>query len=154
MKFIKRSILSNSEKLEVFELWNNEYPKKLSYKSIEQFDSYLEGLDCLSHILLIDPNNKINGWYFHFITENEKWFAIILDSKLHGKGLGTELLELAKQNETELNGWVIDHENDKKRNGAFYKSPLRFYLKNGFKKLSGIRLELDKISALKIKWKK
>jgi len=154
MDFIKSSILSKSEKLEVFELWNNEYPEKLVYKSIEEFDNYLESLNNQSHILLIDPSKKINGWYFEFRRENEKWFAIILDSSIQRNGFGTKILELAKKNKNELNGWVIDHINERKSNGKLYISPLNFYLKNGFKKLSSNRLELDKISAVKIKWKK
>jgi hypothetical protein len=88
------------------------------------------------------------------MRENEKWFVIILDSKIHGNGFGTEILELARQNENELNGWVIDHSNERKRDGELYVSPLNFYLNSGFKKLSENRLELDKISAVKIKWGK
>ena len=154
MEFIKRSSLSVSEKLEVFELWNNEYPEKLSYKEKGEFDTYLKNLMEQSHILLVDIDKKIKGWYFDFKRENEKWFAIILDSEIHGKGLGTKILELAKEKENELNGWVIDHNRDKKKNGELYNSPLNFYLKNGFEKSVIDRLELKNISAVKIKWKK
>ncbi len=154
MEFIKRSSLSVSEKLEVFELWNNEYPEKLSYKEKGEFDTYLKNLMEQSHILLVDIDKKIKGWYFDFKRENEKWFAIILDSEIHGKGLGTKILELAKEKENELNGWVIDHNRDKKRNGELYNSPLNFYLKNGFEKSVIDRLELKNISAVKIKWRK
>ena len=86
--------------------------------------------------------------------EHEKWFAIILDSNFHGKGFGTKLLSLGKEKESELNGWVIDKQDDKRKNGELYKSPLNFYLKNGFEKFDNERLELEKISAVKIKWKK
>jgi len=154
MEFIKRSSLSVSEKLEVFELWNNEYPEKLSYKEKGEFDTYLKALKEQSHILLVDINKKIKGWYFDFKRENEKWFAIILDSEIQGKGLGTKILELAKEKENELNGWVIDHNRDKKKNGELYNSPLNFYLKNGFEKSVIDRLELKNISAVKIKWRK
>ncbi len=154
MEFIKRSSLSVSEKLEVFELWNNEYPEKLSYKEKGEFDTYLKALKEQSHILLVDINKKIKSWYFDFKRENEKWFAIILDSEIQGKGLGTKILELAKEKENELNGWVIDHNRDKKRNGELYNSPLNFYLKNGFEKSVIDRLELKNISAVKIKWRK
>ena len=154
MDFIKRSLLSKSEKLEVFELWNSEYPEKLSYKSTEEFDKYLASLTNQSHILLIDPSKKIKGWYFDFIRENEKWFALILDAKLQGKGLGRKMLNLAKEKESELSGWVIDRSNDKKQNGEFYESPLSFYLKNGFELLVKNRLENEKVSAVKIKWEK
>ena len=154
MEFVKRLYLSDSEKLEIFELWNNEYPKNLSYHSILEFDEYLKDLTEQSHILVMDSKGKIIGWYFDFIRDNEKWFAIILDSRIHGKGLGTKILDLAKEKEDELSAWVIDHNRDKKLNNEFYKSPLGFYLKNGFKKLSENRLELHKISAVKIKWNK
>ena len=154
MEFIRRSILSDSEKLEIFELWNNEYPEKLSYKTLKELDEYLNKLTSQSHILLIDSSEKIKGWYFDFKRDNEKWFAIILDSDIHGKGFGNKILELAKQKENELSGWVIDHNKDKKNNGEFYSSPLNFYLQNGFEILTTDRLESVKISAVKIKWKK
>ena len=154
IKFIKRITLLKSEKIEIFELWNNEYPEKLAYNSIKDFDLYLEKLTNPSHLLLVDSNNKIKGWYVDFIRDHEQFFVLILDSKIHGKGLGTKVLDFAKEETTELKGWVIDHHRDKKRNGAFYKSPLDFYLKNGFMKLPEDRLELEKISAVKIEWKK
>ncbi|EAZ80424.1 GNAT family N-acetyltransferase [Algoriphagus machipongonensis] len=152
MDFIQCSALSESEKLEVFDLWNNEYPEKLAHKSITDFENYLNQLKEQNHLLLINSEGKIKGWYFDFLRDNEKWFAIILDSKLQGKGIGTSILELAKQRESELNGWVIDHNHDKKKNSEFYKSPLKFYTKNGFKILSDSRFESRGISALKVKW--
>ena len=154
MKFKTCSFLSEAEKLEILELWNSEYPEKLAYKSKNEFDAYLQNLTEQSHILLIDADKKIKGWYFDFKRANEKWFAIILNSSMQGRGFGTKILKLAKQKEKELNGWVIDHHTDKKKNGTFYSSPLNFYLKNGFEKLSEDRLEHNKISAVKIRWKK
>jgi hypothetical protein len=70
------------------------------------------------------------------------------------KRIWAKILNLAKEKETELNAWVIDHNNDIKKNGNKYKTPLEFYLKNGFEKLTENRLELEKISAVKIKWTK
>ncbi|MFT4847684.1 MAG: hypothetical protein ACI83B_000205 [Sediminicola sp.] len=81
-------------------------------------------------------------------------WKIILDSSIHVNGFGTKIHELTKQNKNGLNGWVIDHSNERKSNGKLYIPPLNFYLKYGFKKLSRNRLELDKISAVKIKRKK
>lgn len=153
MKFIKQIELSENDKTEILELWNNEYPEKLSYQSITEFDNYLSKLGEQSHILMKCENQGIKGWYFDFVRDNEKWFAIIIDSNFHGQGFGKKLLELAKSKENELNGWVIDHNKDKKKNGESYNSPLNFYLKNGFEKIVKSRLELDKISAVKIKWK-
>ena len=154
MQFIKTLKLSKSQKQEICDLWNNEYPEKLNYRNLADFENYLKNLSIQSHIIMVDKDQNIKGWYFDFIRENEKWFAIILDSKFQGKGLGKKMLNLVKEKESELNGWVIDHSNDKKQNGEIYESPLSFYLKNGFEILMKNRLENEKISAVKIKWKK
>jgi len=135
-------------------MWNNEYPEKLNYRNLTDFEDYLKHLTQQSHIIMVDENQNVKGWYFDFIRENEKWFALILDAKLQGKGLGRKMLNLAKEKESELSGWVIDRSNDKKQNGEFYESPLSFYLKNGFELLVKNRLENEKISAVKIKWEK
>ncbi len=154
MKLVLRSTLSISERRDVFELWNNEYPEKLQYKTTSEFDKYLDDLTEQSHILLIDELQKVRGWYFDFCRDNERWFAIILDSKIQGKGEGTKILKHAKEKEDCLSGWVIDHNRDKKANGEMYTSPLTFYLKNGFEQLPEVRLELGKLSAVKITWNK
>ncbi|GHA24618.1 hypothetical protein GCM10007103_02320 [Salinimicrobium marinum] len=154
MEFLKRTRLSKKEKEAILTLWNNEYPAKLNYSSLSNYENYLQNLSHQSHILLIDENKNIKGWYFDFIRDKEKWFAIILDSRVKGLGLGTEMLNLAKKKENILCGWVIDHNNDKTKNGKTYRSPLNFYLKNGFKKLPDQRLLPGKISAVKIKWTK
>lgn len=154
MEFIKLIQLSKTFKEEILNLWNNEYPEKLNYQNLSNFDNYLKNLEKQSHVLMIDKNKTVKGWYFDFNREDEKWFTIILDTTVHGKGFGTKLLNLAKEKETELNGWVIDHNNDIKKNGNKYKTPLEFYLKNGFEKLTENRLEFEKISAVKIKWTK
>ncbi|GLU44400.1 GNAT family N-acetyltransferase [Allomuricauda sp. NBRC 101325] len=154
MEFKTCSFLNDEEKLAVFELWNNEYPEKLTFLSTQEFDQYLNNLCHQSHLLLLNNDKKPIGWYVDFIREDEKWFAIILDSKFQGKRLGTQILDRAKEMESELNGWVIDHDSDKKRNGKPYTSPLNFYLKNGFKQLPDNRLELHNKSAVKIQWKK
>jgi GNAT superfamily N-acetyltransferase len=154
VEFKKLKELSKTHKEEVLNLWNNEYPEKLNYKTLQDFEYYIESLAEQSHILMINEQQEIKGWYVDFMRENEKWFAIILDSKLQGKGLGTRILNMAKEKEIDLSGWVIDHNSDRKKNGEIYKSPIEFYLKNGFKRLEKIRLELEIISAVKIKWRK
>lgn len=154
MKIKTTHQLNLVQKEQVLQLWNNEYPEKLTYKNMSGFESYLEKLNEVKHFLLANDDEKIQGWAITFKRENKTWFAIILSENLHGKGWGTKVLNELKQNKKALNGWVIDHSNDKKRNGSFYKSPLDFYLKNGFEVLSDTRLELEIMSAVKIKWKK
>ena len=152
MKIVTRHHLNNDEKQRVFELWNNEYPEQLVYNSIEEFEEYLEKLIDQNHALLVDNQGRVVGWYFDFIREEQRNFAIILDSEFHGKGFGTRLISYAKENHEELNGWVIDHSDYKKRSGDNYISPLEFYLKNGFEVIRNEKLASSKITAIKIKW--
>lgn len=137
------------------ELWNNEYPVYLNYKSISDFELYLNDINIITHILIDDlDNNQIVGWLFIFERDNENWFGIIIDSKMHNKGLGTKLLNIAKNKSSELNGWVIEHNEDVKSNGEKYKSPVNFYIKNDFEVLPDIRLNLEFFKVVKINWKK
>jgi len=154
MQIIKLTQLNETQKEHIFDLWNTEYPEKLVYHSMADFESYLSRLTEQNHYILLDTNDKIKGWAITFIRENEKWFAIIISGKLHGKGIGTEMLNELKKKESILNGWVIDHNSDKKHNGDRYRSPLEFYIKNGFKVIHETRLELEVMSAVKIKWTK
>jgi len=152
LEIIQTSALNEQEKIQVLGLWNNEYPEKLSFNSLTEFDTYLQNLNNLTHFLLTNDIDLILGWALTFDRDNEKWFAIILSENIKGKGFGKKMLDNLKQTERVLNGWVIDHNNDKKQNGQFYKSPLKFYEKCGFEILDNERLELDKISAVKIRW--
>ncbi|CAM4339886.1 GNAT family N-acetyltransferase [Gillisia limnaea] len=151
-KITETIYLDEKTKNELLNLWNTEYPEKLSYNDLGEFDDYLQRLTNLKHLLLKSEENIIYGWAFSFERENEKWFAIILSEKVQGQGLGRKMLDKIKQSEYVLNGWVIDHDKEKKKNGRTYTSPLSFYKKCDFEILKKERLELDKISAVKIKW--
>ena len=146
--------LTSEQKRKVLFLWNQEYPAQLRMETIEDFDQYLSGLTDASHILYTGEANHIPGWAFKFTRNKEKWFAIILDYRIHGQGIGSMLLNQLKENETELNGWVIDHDRYKKNNLETYVSPLSFYLKNGFVIVKDTRLESAHLSAAKILWNK
>jgi hypothetical protein len=154
MKIIKTDILILEQQQLLFELWNEEYPERIGYQELSEFENYLENLFSLKHYLLIDDLNRLHGWSFTFVRENENWFGIIIDSENKGKRFGTDLLGDLKKNNSVLNGWVIDHQNDIKRNKEFYLSPLEFYIKNGFIVDRNTRMENDIISAVKITWER
>jgi GNAT superfamily N-acetyltransferase len=152
MEIVEKKVLSLEQKEVLCQLWNNEYPEKLSYKKTEEFDMYLNSLSNTKHYLLIVDANEIKGWAFTFLRDDEVWFAIIVDDQMQGKGKGSLLLDELKKGKNNLNGWVVDHENDSKQNGEAYTSPLLFYIKNGFTICNGTRIENEKISAVKINW--
>jgi hypothetical protein len=153
MKIIETTTLSIDQKKAIYRLWNNEYPEKLAFKTITELDSYLGTLPSPNYYLLENDSMQIQGWAMKFTIANEKWFTITIDSKVQGKGNGSMLLNKLKENEELINGWVIDHENDMKQNGESYKSPVQFYLKNGFILYPDIRLEIPILSAVKISWR-
>lgn len=146
--------LTPAKKTRISAIWNNEYPKSLNFPDSNGFDNYLAGLSEPVHYLLENESCEILAWACKFIRDKEKWFAVILDEKIHGQGKGTKLLNALKEDECVLNAWVIDKEEAKKANGEIYKSPLKFYLKNGFVVYPEIRLENEKMSAVKISWKR
>ncbi|WP_394772978.1 hypothetical protein [Flavobacterium sp.] len=86
------------------------------------------------------------------MRDNENWFAVILNSEIQGKGNGSVLINELKKKNISLNGWVVDNENEVKQNETFYRSPMPFYIKNGFTVCSEIRIENEKMSGVKINW--
>lgn len=152
MRIVQKEVLSLEEKNSLMQLWNNEYPAKLNLKTLEDFEFYLDGILNTKHYLLRDDLDKIDGWAFTFFRENENWFAIILDGQIQGKGNGSFLMNEIKNDNDSLNGWVIDHENEVKHNATLYRSPIAFYVKNGFTICSEIRIENEKMSGVKINW--
>ena len=83
----------------------------------------------IKHHLLIDVENKIKGWAFTFLRDDEDWFAILVDKNSQGSGKGSLLMEALKKNKNSLNGWVVDHENDVKQNKEHYNLSCCFMLK-------------------------
>ncbi|MCX2573397.1 GNAT family N-acetyltransferase [Pedobacter sandarakinus] len=149
----QKNPLSTSQKAQIVKIWNLEYPESLNFSNAEGFDQYLMDLSDPTHYIYESESGEPMAWACKFIRDNDRWFAIILDKKIQGKGIGTRLLNKLKENECILNAWVIDKKGLKKLDGKHYKSPLKFYLKNGFVVDHDTRLENEKLSAVKITWK-
>ncbi len=143
-----------SQKMALMNLWNAEYPASLAYAELAEFEQYLNHLINPKHFLLHDEQNQIKAWAFSFLREGAIWFAIILAHEIQKQGFGKQLLDTLKSENEDLNGWVVDHNATLKVNGEIYLSPLAFYEKSGFSIIDGQRIELEKISAVKIQWKR
>ena len=152
MSIIETDTLNENQKLQLSGLWNSVYPENVAYHSLSAFEEYLAGLEALRHLLLVDPDLKIHGWAFSFNRKGERWFAILLDASIQGKGMGRLLMDKLKVNEQHLYGWVVEHDDYKKLDGSPYRSPLSFYLNNGFKICDDARFDSDKLSTIKIQW--
>lgn len=152
MKISETTELTMGQKEAILALWNSEYPGEICYSEFADFENYLNNLTDKYHLLLTGEDEEILGWAFQFVREGKLWFAIILSEKIHGQRYGTKMLNVLKKRNTRLSGWTIDHNNSFKQNGNPYRSPLGFYLKNGFTVMQDVRLETEKISAVKIEW--
>ncbi len=152
MKYIETPHLTDPQIHQLYNLWNQEYPSQLAMHMVDELKAYLVGLGPARHVLMNDENEQLKGWAVSFDREGERWFAMIIHHSVHRKGFGSKILSMLKENETEFNGWVIDHDRYTRNDGRPYSSPLAFYAKNGFSVLTGIRLELAIISAVKIRW--
>ncbi|AWG24413.1 GNAT family N-acetyltransferase [Flavobacterium kingsejongi] len=152
MRLSTTTSLSPAQKEHLLQLWNTEYPEKLRYATISGLEAYLNGLAQAEHHLIEEESGKILGWAVTFLRESGTWFAIILNHTIQKQGHGRILLNRIKARHRVLNGWVIDHDNDRKSDGTSYRSPLEFYRKEGFVACPELRLETPQLSALKITW--
>jgi len=153
MNIIITTTLTTCQKRDIYDLWNNEYPASIGYTAMQDFDTYLANLTDQRHYLLL-TDNRVKGWMFTFVRNEGRWFAIILDSLLHGQGYGSQLISRLKEDTDKLCGWVMDHDKGVKTDGSPYRSPLAFYMKNGFTVCPEVRLETEKISTVKIQWQR
>lgn len=153
MHVLKTKSLNPGDNQTVFNIWNSEYPVKLGFQTVGELGKYLATKQDLTYYLLKNDLKTI-GWAMTFNEGDEKWFAITICSDFQRQGKGSYLLNELKTENENLNGWVIDHENDRKPNGDTYHSPLLFYQRNGFKIFPEFRCEIPILSAVKIAWHK
>lgn len=154
MRIVNKTSLSIDDKQTILDLWNQEYPRDLRLDSLDAFDKYLEALSNCNHVLLVNENEKIEGWLMDFDRDMERWFVMILSHLIHGEGYGSQLLNEAKSRNTSLCGWVIENDSYIKHDKTNYRSPLSFYTKNEFELHREKRLTSKHISAIKINWSK
>jgi GNAT superfamily N-acetyltransferase len=154
VQFEKLRRLKPEHRQQLFGLWNSEFPVTFLHKHADDFENYLFKLDNPHHYLVSLSDKTIIAWAYRFERYNETWFGLLVHPNYQRKGHGSRLLDILKQENEELNGWVIDHRADMKQNGERYFSPLEFYLKNKFSPIPDVRLELDLLSAVKMHWEK
>jgi GNAT superfamily N-acetyltransferase len=148
MKLITTNQLTAKQHHEIHVLWNDEYPIKLK----DRYSILLNDALWFHHYLLVNKEDQIVAWAVDFKKEEQVRFSIIVSSAYKNKGLGRRMLDALKKENTSFFGWVIDHDDDLKSNGEVYRSPLSFYLKNGFEVVHDQRLDTPMISAVLVKW--
>lgn len=151
MQFINSTILSEHQLSQLFLLWNNESPKVISYEKENDLKEFLANLTEPRHVL-IDKDKNVQGWFVDFLTNDERWFIVIINSSLKGKGYGSKIITKAKEINSELNGWIINTHEYSLVNGDTYIPPIAFYKKNGFEIFPEIIRKTDELITIKIRW--
>jgi GNAT superfamily N-acetyltransferase len=141
--------LSTQQFSEIAALWNAEYPIQLK----DRLALLLEGNTKTIHFYLLDEFEQIIAWSVLFEKEQDLRFSILVSRKHQKQGLGSVLLNEMKNKGMDFSGWVIDHDLDLLSDGSNYKSPLRFYLKNGFILDESFRLNTEMIQAVLVRYK-
>jgi GNAT superfamily N-acetyltransferase len=151
-ELIATTLLTSAQRSALIRLWNDEYPVQIALQGEEGLENYLRSIQNATHYFA-EKNGEIVGWACAFDRDNERWFAIIVDSSAHRSGVGSNLLGCLQETNTALVGWAVDKVGYTRANGAHYSSPLLFYVHHGFHVLDE-RLEIPALSAVKISWQR
>ncbi|MCB9251316.1 MAG: GNAT family N-acetyltransferase [Flavobacteriales bacterium] len=147
MEVVKTRMLTEGQQDQINDLWNSEYPAQLK----DRFKILLEGVENYLHYLILDPKGIVLAWAAYFEKENEIRFSLVVAKNAQGKGLGTLLLNFLKNDLEDYSGWVVHHNNYLKLSGEPYRSPLNFYLKNGFEVEHNSESKSDLLHAVKVR---
>ena len=148
----KKVTLGLKDKHQILELIMAEYPPHVSFNTVESFDRYLQNLSNQRHYLLYDYKNHVRGWGVTFNADDELWFSMVLDHRIQNFGFGTNLLNFIKEHEPQLSGWVVNFFSDLKFNNNVFRSPLEFYMNQGFVISDETKFINNFTEVVKIKW--
>ncbi len=154
MKLKETTTLSEKEKQEITTLWNTVFPATLGFENINAFDVFFAGVENVMFALAINSADRLVGCFIAFWRNNQQFFSILIADEAQGKGLGTQLLQQAKEKHQELNGWMVDVAGYKRKDGSAYQSPEAFYIKHGFEILKTDRWDNEKVKSVKIRWRR
>ncbi len=144
-------LLSPEEKYQIFQIWCSEYPRQSVFNTYKKFDDYICAMVNPTHYLVKDTTKKVLGWLVTVDRDNSRWLVILVHSDTQKLGLGSLLLNEVKYVEPSISAWITPHNNYFKADGSIYRTPLPFYLKNGFQ-LTDETFEKDDFSGTKIIW--
>lgn len=135
----------------VLEAWNAVYPVQLRMEP-EALRAFIDRDDRSRQYLSRDDSGRMRGWGLCFDREGARWFSLLVAEAHQGKGIGAALVRAMQADESDLRGWVIDHDRDRLASGEPYRSPLAFYRQLGFDICHGVRWDDTQISAVMIRW--
>ncbi len=121
-------------------MFNSEYPTILDRVTIEYAKRRLLNIDDKIKIItarnITSEGSKLVGLMIIRQSKKEKlvpWFSMVIQRGFQQKGIGTVLVNKAKQLYDKLHGWCTPKDGYTREDGSIYPSPLGFYQKHDFK---------------------
>lgn len=135
------------------EINSSENPKFTRDIKYETFKNFLKKSDDLK-IITATSEEKLLGWLMVSFADRLGiyHFNMVVHRDFQRTGIGGKLLINAKLHYKELYGVVVPVNRYKRRDGTQYRSPLDFYLKNGFTTTGKKFVEYRDVTMLEIKW--
>ena len=87
-------------------------------------------------------------------AEEVPWISMVIHRDYQRKGIGSTLLEKAKQYYDTLHGWCTPADGYEREDGSVYPSPLNFYKKHGFKIVKENVNDVEGLDLVEIAWRK
>lgn len=151
MEIVKKLNLTKNDFGSIYRIWNSVYPSQVAFSTEIEFEEYLNKAGEPIHYCALRKNLLV-GWLMTFDRGNERWFTLLICKNSQNLGIGKELLKKIKEDEIEINGWILEDEHYQTRSGEYYRPPQEFYLKNGFQVTRDSR-ESRGIKLTRIHWK-
>lgn len=142
-------------------MYNSEYPKIIDRASLQDCKNRLLDTEKPAKIFTARSIQSEGSKLIGLIIvrpkkgeENIPWFSMVIQREYQRKGIGTILIDMAKQHYEKLHGWCTPADGYEREDGSTYPSPLGFYKKHGFKIIKKNVNDVDGLDLVEIGWSK
>lgn len=158
MEIRRNTSLTDIEIEELLVIQNKRLPDNL-YTEFDEFKRRLSNYRDPEYITLHDEDDTILGFVIlrSIGVDNHRYGILIVDDVAAGNTYGKQIIDAAKESNDNLYGWVYDGDHRKTKDGSKYKSPLTYYITQGFKidKPKKVHPSVEEDGKIKrIKWEK
>ncbi len=131
----------------------SEYPKFTREIKFLKFKNFLNQNE-ERKIIIATSDEKLIGWLMVSFADKLGiyHFNMLVHRDFQRTGIGSKLLLNAKEHFNELYGVVVPVNRYKRRDGTQYRSPLEFYLRNGFQLTGKKFIGYKDVTMVEIKW--
>ncbi len=142
---------SEKEMHEIFEIWQEGFPKNVVFDSLSDFQAFVGRLVAPTFLLTYD-SGAVAAFLIYFTRDDNTWFIMAVSQAQQRRGLGRLLIQKAQLLNLSLYGWVVATGGYSLLNNEPYISPLAFYIKQGFRGNFDEKLAAKGLATVRIEW--